>query len=259
MSALHDALSCLGPIEWDAIPRDSPDELRQFVDEIFSKALLVLDTVPEASSPSQPDLRSSHSSSSSSSSSDSSGPFTSQVPEWELMSLRREWGKPIKMNDAKENPLGIPMYKLNGKDGKGAWFARRSVHVGVPFDRWRAKMQAEMQETLKAREDEKRQGIKPTKAIRGVGSDKLLETVDIPEFGGASSGGGARKAGSISPLCAISRPNDRQRLCLFDRYNGGRPNEEEEGGKQANNGMPPWYMIVSKRAIIRKPHRATGT
>lgn len=247
MSALHDALSSLGPISWDDTPTDSPDELRQFADEIFSKAQLVLDSVPEApTSPSQPGSRTSQSSTSTSSSSlssDSSVPFTSQVPESELATLRREWGKPIKMNDAKENPLGIPMYKLSGKDGKGAWFARRSVHVGVPFDRWRAKMQAEMQETLKAREEERRQGITPTKAVRGVGCDKLLEAVDIPEAGGASGGRAFGKLEVYLLSAQFPGPTTARDFVSLIATTEAQPGE---GEKQARNSMAPWYMIVSK-------------
>lgn len=38
----------------------------------------------------------------------------------------------------RDNLHGIAMYKLAAKDGKGAWFARRSLHRGVDvrFEKW---------------------------------------------------------------------------------------------------------------------------
>ncbi|KAL1971140.1 hypothetical protein VTN77DRAFT_91 [Rasamsonia byssochlamydoides] len=165
MAALHEALQGLGPISWDTIPTDSPDELRAYTANIFKKSRLIVETVPEPSTGSDVNLPSSKKSAVSSSS--------------HLASLQKEWGKPIKINNAKENPLGITMYKLPGKDAKGAWFARRSIHEGLPFSRWKAKMQIEMDETLKARQEEIRRGQTPETSIRGIGGDKKLEKVEI--------------------------------------------------------------------------------
>ncbi len=66
-----------------------------------------------------------------------------------------EWGKPgNKIYNAKDNPFQIPVYKLAGNDGKGAWIARRSVHEGLAFTRWRLKLKTAFEENVK---DQKRE------------------------------------------------------------------------------------------------------
>jgi hypothetical protein len=48
--------------------------------------------------------------------------------------LNRDW-KDLKVQ---QNPHGIIMYKMGAKDGKGAWFARRSLHRAEKggFEKW---------------------------------------------------------------------------------------------------------------------------
>ena len=81
--------------------------------------------------------------------------------------LQKEWGKPIKLS-AKENPMGIGVYKLSGKDGR-AWFARRSVHEGMPFSYWRKALQREFPESLQV------QGAPGEGNIRGIGAERKVE------------------------------------------------------------------------------------
>jgi hypothetical protein len=98
-------------------------------------------------------------------------------------SLQREWGKPVnKIHNAKDNPFQIPLYKLAGKDGKGAWFARRSVHEGLGFIRWRSKLKTEFEETLRIRRENEGAGRSGGGAIRGVGAEKRLEKIPVPEM-----------------------------------------------------------------------------
>lgn len=81
--------------------------------------------------------------------------------------LRKEW-KEVKVNP-KENPLGCSVYKLTAKDGKGSWFARRSVHEGQSFDKWKLAMQKEFVESMKVK------GQPGAGSIRGIGADKRVE------------------------------------------------------------------------------------
>ncbi|KAH8692837.1 hypothetical protein BGW36DRAFT_302666 [Talaromyces proteolyticus] len=166
MAELHNALSYLGPVSWDTIPISSPDELLKYTQGVFSQASLAIESVPEQTPSTDAD----------SNSGSSSRTSIQQLSEPEFSNLRKEWGKPLKMNNAKENPLNIPMYKMQGKDGKGAWFARRSVHKGLPFARWKAKMKVELEETLKGRQEELKRGQQtPTMSVRGIGCDEKLE------------------------------------------------------------------------------------
>ncbi|OKL60361.1 hypothetical protein UA08_04175 [Talaromyces atroroseus] len=190
MAELHEALSYLKPTPWAEVPRaSSSTELHKYAREILNKARLIVETVPEQnpSSASLSDIGTSAASitkkpKSSTNEIHGNGNGNGSLlllSQSRLDSLRKEWGKPLKMNNAKENPLNVPVYKLGGKDGKGAWFARRSVHKGLPFSRWKGKMQAEMEESLRARQEEIRQGRTPEMSIRGIGGDRKLEKIDI--------------------------------------------------------------------------------
>jgi Protein of unknown function (DUF3074) len=189
MAELHEALLYLKPTTWADVPSSSSSssstDLHKYTREILNKARLIIETVPEQnpSSASLSDIGTSAASiikkpKSNNNNGNGNGSLL-LLSQSQLDSLRKEWGKPLKMNNAKENPLNVPVYKLAGKDGKGAWFARRSVHKGLPFSRWKGKMQAEMEESLKARQEEIRQGRTPEMCIRGIGGDRRLEKVHV--------------------------------------------------------------------------------
>lgn len=62
----------------------------------------------------------------------------------------------------------MSVYKMGGKDGKGSWFARRSVHEGLGFKRWKKALEREFPETLKV------QGGPGVGNIRGIGGDEKI-------------------------------------------------------------------------------------
>ncbi|KAI4245915.1 MAG: hypothetical protein L6R42_010054, partial [Xanthoria sp. 1 TBL-2021] len=92
------------------------------------------------------------------------------------ISLQKEWSKPIKLG-AKENPLGMSVYKMGGKDGRGAWFARRSVHEGLGFRKWKLGLQREFPETMEV------QGGPGEGNIRGIGGERRIERIVIDGVG----------------------------------------------------------------------------
>jgi hypothetical protein len=89
--------------------------------------------------------------------------------------LRKEW-KEVQVNP-RDNPLGVNVYKLAAKDKKGAWFARRSVHEGLSFERWKYGMEIEFAESLKI------QGKPGDGKIRGIGADKRVEDIVVDGCG----------------------------------------------------------------------------
>jgi hypothetical protein len=172
MTALHEALKTLSPIEFSTVP---VDDLKPFLYETFSNAQLLIDSIP-IPGPTEDSLttslgrsRSNTVSSIASSASDISlSTARPSPPPPEVESLQTQWGKPIRLN-AKDNPLGISVYKLAGKDGKGAWFARRSVHEGLEFETWKKGLQKEFPETMKV------QGGPGEGNIRGIGGERRVE------------------------------------------------------------------------------------
>ncbi|KFY20251.1 hypothetical protein V493_07716, partial [Pseudogymnoascus sp. VKM F-4281 (FW-2241)] len=63
----------------------------------------------------------------------------------------------------------MSVYKLAGTDGKGAWFARRSVHCGLGFERWKRALQEEFPETMRI------DGGPGEGNIRGIGGERCVE------------------------------------------------------------------------------------
>ncbi|KAJ9395627.1 hypothetical protein DTO282F9_7482 [Paecilomyces variotii] len=181
MAALHQALQALAPTSWEDVPH-SENSLRQYMQELFKSSRLIIESVPEPPpAPSNNSNASSSSSLGSSSARISNSAARSGTSDPQFLSLQKEWGKPIRVNNPKDNPLDIGVYKLNGKDGKGAWFARRSVHEGLPFSRWEAKMQHEIEETLRIRQEEREKGQAPHFSIRGIGGDKRMEYMEVKD------------------------------------------------------------------------------
>ncbi|KAK2812590.1 hypothetical protein FQN50_001234 [Emmonsiellopsis sp. PD_5] len=221
MATLHSALKSLGPIAFDDIPSD-PRERRSFVYNLLNEACLLVESVPNP-----PALPSSSENGTTSNNSDSSTGSKTVVTASnarppapispEVSALQREWGKPVnKVGKSKDNPLQIPVYKLGSGDGRGAWFARRSVHGGLPFDTWRAKLKGEFEETLKLREREENWMDAMEKGkIRGLGCERKLETVEVWEGEEKEETGGER-GGSIGDNNKDGNKQRRREIGLLE-------------------------------------------
>ncbi|KAK4239614.1 hypothetical protein C8A03DRAFT_13993 [Achaetomium macrosporum] len=91
-----------------------------------------------------------------------------------IKKLQKEW-KDLKIpQGGSNNPHNISMFKMSAKDGKYAWFARRSLHRSEgPFELWEAALRREMGETLARVEREP--GREPgTGNIRGIGGERRI-------------------------------------------------------------------------------------
>lgn len=179
MAALHSALHSLGPTSFSSVPTVDSETV-SYLQTAFAEAQTIIDSVP-LPAPNAPLVtarpRSSTSASTASNVSEiSSSSARSEPLDPSHISLQKEWGKPIKLN-AKDNPLGMAVYKLAGKDGNGAWFARRSVHEGLGFKKWKLGLQREFPETLEV------QGGPGEGNIRGIGGERRVERRGIEGVG----------------------------------------------------------------------------
>ncbi|KAI4184067.1 MAG: hypothetical protein L6R41_004994 [Letrouitia leprolyta] len=178
MSALHHALQSLGPADFSSVPTEE-SETKDYIQQLFAHAQIIIDSVPPpVETPSLPAR--SRANTFTSNPSCASDLLASQARS-ELIDptntpLQKEWSKPIKLG-AKENPLGISVYKLGGKDGRGAWFARRSVHEGMGFRKWKLGLQREFPETMEV------QGGPGEGNIRGIGGERRVEKIAIDGVG----------------------------------------------------------------------------
>ena len=178
MAALHEALKTLGPIDYNEAPLD---DLESLLSSAFASGQTIVDSVP-ISAPtgnavsSETRSRSNTASSSASSASEISlSSARSAPPASEVEALQKEW-KQVKLA-AKENPLGMSVYKMSGKDGRGSWFARRSVHEGLGFSKWKKALEKEFPETMKV------QGGPGEGNIRGIGGETRVAYKNVDGLG----------------------------------------------------------------------------
>ncbi|KAL9126672.1 MAG: hypothetical protein Q9217_004316 [Psora testacea] len=181
MATLHAALRSLGPIPYSSVPQDPPSAIKDFLQSAFKDAQTIIDSLPLP-----PPIPIDHltnrprSSTSASTASNVSGISSSSVRSDPLdpanTPLQKEWGKPIKLAP-KDNPLNMSVYRLAGKDGKGAWFGRRSVHEGLGFRKWKLALEREFPETLQV------QGGPGEGNIRGIGGERRVERRSVDGIG----------------------------------------------------------------------------
>ncbi|KAL8810667.1 MAG: hypothetical protein Q9200_002401 [Gallowayella weberi] len=178
MAALHSALQSLGPSDFSSVPTEESGT-KEYLQRILAQAQTIVDSVPiAAESPSTPTRsRSNTATTSPSGASDLTSSSARSDPIGPVNTLlQKEWGKPIKLG-AKENPMGISVYKMAGKDSRGAWFARRSVHEGLGFRKWKLGLQREFPESMEV------QGSPGEGNIRGIGAERRLEKIEVDGVG----------------------------------------------------------------------------
>ena len=176
MSDLHDTLKTLGPADWSEVPIDNPSP---YLRHIFEAGELICNSVPNP--PGGTELSAVKPTFPSPDSASSSQDITASearapAPHPDHADLQKAWGKPMKLS-AKENQLGISVYKMAGKDRHGAWFARRSVHEGISFTKFKKAMQREFAESLAV------QGGPGEGNVRGIGGDQRLEKKKVDGVG----------------------------------------------------------------------------
>lgn len=178
MAALHNALKTLSPTPFSSVPTDHA-ELKVYLRDAFHRAQALIDSVPLPPPPDTGRSRANTTTSIASNASEiSPSSARSDPPRAEHAILQKEWGKPIKLTP-KENPLGMTVYKLAGKDGKGAWFARRSVHEGLGFEKWKKGLQREFPKTMEVH------GGPGEGNIRGIGAERRVERRVVENVGTA--------------------------------------------------------------------------
>lgn len=216
MAALHEALKSLGPAEYNETPLD---DLKPFLTNAFEAAQLIVDSVPIAPStdssatPTTGRSRSNTASSASSASEISLSSARSDPPPADVEALQKEW-KNVKLKPS-ENPLGMSVYKLGAKDGKGAWFARRSVHEGLGFSKWKRGLEREFPETMKV------QGGPGVGNIRGIGGERRVAYKNVEGVGKMEGKLGGMDneleliSGSVPSISTIPRTDYTSGFCYY--------------------------------------------
>ncbi|KXH29144.1 hypothetical protein CSIM01_02213 [Colletotrichum simmondsii] len=231
MAPHHEPFKGLAPIKWESVAEEDPKE---FMTGVFANAQTVIDSIPVPAAVKQ--ATASHGRSRSHTDppipvADINRSLSQRQTGAALklsQDLSKEW-KEVKVN-AKDNPLAINVYKLAAKDGKGSWFARRSVHDGLTFEKWKLGLEREFAESMKV------QSGPGAGAIRGIGAEKRAahEVVE---------GSGKMEVFQLSAqFPGPTAPRDFVTLLLSSDFSGGAP---QEGPKRPLRT----YMIVSKPCI----------
>lgn len=280
MAALHSALSSLGQTDYSLVPQDEPS-IASYLQSAFRDARTVVDSVP-LPAPAELSTGRPRSSTTASAASDLSeilpSPARSDPLDPANVPLQKEWGKPIKLN-AKDNPLSMAVYKLGGKDGKGAWFARRSVHEGMSFKRWKLGLQKEFPETLQV------QGGPGEGNIRGIGGERRVEKKVIKGVGNLEVYHlSAQFPGPTTPRDFVTLLLTSE-TALENGEDDKAASTSESGGFHSSTPLdiPRHFMVVSRpcvhpdcpprdgfirgqyesvefiREVTRKPRRASST
>lgn len=233
--AHHEPLKALGPIDWSEVTQD---DLKHFLTSTFSQAQTVIDSIPTPpaqAKPAQHGRARSHTDGSiaipndlSSKGSGRDHANTTSADETKAAAhaalLQKEW-KEVKV-PPKDNPMDITVHRLTSKDGRGAWFARRSLHEGIPFEKFRLGLEREFGETMK-----NSTGV-GTGNVRGIGAERTAEHVVCDGVGKAEVWVlSAQFPGPTTP---------RDFITLLLTGSG----EAKKSGKQ-----PRQYMVVSKPCI----------
>jgi len=231
MAELHDALKVLSPTDWDDVPKDSLDS---FMSNIFTQSELICNSIPPPANgtpfqESKPHFTKPN---------EARGwkemyasPARSHPAHQEHEDLQKNWGKPMKYSQ-KDNPLNLSLHKMAGKDRHGAWFARRSVHEGMGFSKFRTAMMREFQESLAV------QGGPGEGNVRGIGGDQRLEKKEI-------EGVGTMEVYQLSAQFP-GPTTPREFITLLLTTDHGMSEKSAAESKSGQSHVPRSFMIVSK-------------
>jgi hypothetical protein len=176
MAELHEALKALSPTDWDDVPLDN---LESYMKTLLTSGELICNSVPQPTDGTafheakphfdEPNGATSHKEVHPSSA-------RQHLAAKEHEDLQKNWGKAMKFS-AKDNPLNVSVYKMAGKDRYGAWFARRSVHEGMGFSKFKNAMTKEFAASMAV------EGGPGSGSIRGIGVDTRLEKKEVEGVG----------------------------------------------------------------------------
>ncbi|KAH8878873.1 hypothetical protein GQ53DRAFT_775399 [Thozetella sp. PMI_491] len=239
--AHHELFKALGPIDWADLENEADSALSDLLDGTFAQAQTLVDSIPDApaTSPVQQARASGRARSQTDSAVDGrpSLDVSSRPSPAIAAQLRKEW-RDIKVNP-RDNPLAISVYKLASKDGKGAWFARRSMHEGLPFEKWKLGLEREFAETLKI--GGAQQVVEPGAGnVRGIGAERRVARK-------IAGGKGKAEVFQLSiRFPGPTTPRDFVALLLSSSSSSSSDPSSETTEKSEVPRRPRQFMVVSK-------------
>ncbi|KAK4192123.1 reticulocyte-binding protein 2 a [Podospora australis] len=233
--AHHEPFKALGPLSWQEISAGGEAAYADVLQTTFSNCELLINSIPAPASTTKTGRARAQTDSAVSSSVDTNHILGSAAQPDVIAKLKKDW-KEVKTSAKDQTDLtrGISVYKLSSKDGKGAWFARRSIHRDTePFEKWEAALRKEFAETLERCADGKKEP--GTGNIRGIGAERVVEKVEV-------EGKGVLELFQVSArFPGPTTPRDF--LALHMSPPRTTPEEEEKKKKRRE---PRQFMLVSR-------------
>jgi len=171
-SDLKDALPTLSSVTYETLPSN----LGEYLQSVFHHAEIIINSIPPLPASEAPSPLPSQANLAKTPEDTLCHPYPDNQIDVRNAASQAAWGKPVKIN-AKENPLGIAVFKMSGHDRNGAWFARRSVHQGFGFTRWKTMMQREFEDEVAEL------GGPGAGAVRGITADRQIEKHEVDGVG----------------------------------------------------------------------------
>jgi hypothetical protein len=229
MADIRDALKWLAPVDWSEVPLDN---LAEYLTETFNAGELLCNSVPP---PPQGEpfhsARLHHKTPNAAKSAAEMHPSVARPfpPHQHHAELQEHWGKPMKMHN---NPHHVALYKMAGHDRRGAWFARRSVHEGLAFTKFKKAMQREFPHSLTV------QGGPGAGAVRGLAADKRLERIIV---------GGVGELEVFQLSAQMPKPvTPRNFFEMLMTTETGLTEKSAAESPEGRKHVPRHYMIVSR-------------
>jgi hypothetical protein len=235
----HEPFKSLGPVDWtDITSQSESDSLPSFLTTTFASAQTLIDSIPDPPASSKSAASTGRARAATESAAYAPPHVTAAPPQTTTgdadvaAKLKKDW-KEVKVG-AKENPMGMSVWKLSAKDGKGAWFARRSTHRELPFETWKAGLEREFEETLQRNAGAAGGEVNiGDNKIRGIGAEKRVEDLSVE--------GVARLQVFLLSVRFPGPTTPRDFVTLLVTSDGG-----EEGEKRGKGRKPRQFMVVSK-------------
>jgi len=256
--AHHEPFKALGPIEWSSVDSSG---LASFLPSTFASAQTLIDSIPLPTAVAQAQRVAaaggggrrgrSHTDSAVGTSVDlnralagsssARGPGVPAPSAEFSAALQKEW-KECKVNP-RDNPLAINVYRLPAKDGRGSWFARRSIHEGIGFAKFRLGLEREFAETMKVR------GGPGAGKVRGIGAERRLEHQ-------VADGVGHAEVYQLSAhFGGPTTPRDFVTL-LLSSANADQDDKDDKGTRKKT--PPRQFLIISRPCIHDQCPPRTG-
>jgi len=171
-SELKDALPTLSSIAYESLPSN----IGEYLQSVFHHAETIINSIPPPPATETPSPLPSQANLAKTPEDTLCHPCPDNEIDVRNAASQAAWGKAVKIN-AKENPLGIAVFKMSGHDKNGAWFARRSVHLGLGFTKWKRMMQREFGDEVAET------GGPGAGAVRGITADRRIEKKEVEGVG----------------------------------------------------------------------------